>query len=217
MKMKKFILLAYALVSIAIVAFSAQWLFVKEPQPKLIGYDDGCDGKWERARERGASPLNAEAVYHYSIPRWYQKSMNFVDRKQVKFGKEFEVYARTMPWLTDMENVEIEYVVSNGLRITEGESLMKCGGGQKCAFNELIRMCDIREKRFKVKWESEPDKTQRIQFVFRFDFPHEELLQFVEEKKDSDYQSEELREDLIDYIKNDMRDTDDDSLMLFIN
>ena len=218
---KRILIMAYILVSIVIVAFFAQWLFVEESQPKPLGGDPGCNGKWDDLNENGPIPLTGKAAdipFHYLTPRWYQKSFNFADATQAKFGKEFEVYAKIMPWLTDMENANFEYVLSEGLKITEGEPLMKgCGGGTaKCSFFETIRKCEIREIRFKVKWESQPEETQRIRVIPRFDFPRRELIQYVEEDKNNNYDNPALKIDLLEFIK-EYDDRADDSLQLIIN
>ncbi|MCK5017637.1 MAG: hypothetical protein KAS32_11280, partial [Candidatus Peribacteraceae bacterium] len=176
---------------------------------------------WESARERNPTSLIDEDMdmsLDYLPPRWYQKSMNFVDAEQVRFGNEFEVYARIMPWMTYMEHADIDVWVSDGLRIVDGEPLWKgCGGSnQKCDLVENIPKCKIREMRFKVKWESQPEETQRIQVSFQFNFPHEELLQYVKEDKGFYYDNEGLKLDLLEYISN-FSPRDDDSLMLIIN
>jgi hypothetical protein len=208
-----------ALAILAVV--SVGWIYLsQEPPPQPLGADEGCNGKWESVRG-DPTPLAGEVAdipFHYLTPRWYQKSFNFADAKQAKFGNEFEVYARIMPWLTDMENVRFDFYTSDGLKITDGEPTMKgCGGStEKCAFSEIIRKCDIREIRFKVKWESQPDETQRIRVIPRFDFPRRELIQYVEEDKNNNYDNPALKIDLLEFIK-EYDDGADDSLKLIIN
>jgi len=149
---------------------------------------------------------NSDIPYFYTLPFWHKKEMNFVDVKQVKFGNEFEVYTKLMPWMLDMENMEIEFKVSEGLRIVEGGE----------PWQGTLKKCEVKLFNLKIVWDEEPDETQRIWMYFKWNFPRQAMLDYVDLHQNDYYDNQDLRADFIQFI-NEYPDQRDDSTKLIIN
>ena len=131
--------------------------------------------------------------------------MDFVNIKQVKFGNEIKIQAKIMPWLKDMENVNVEFTLPDGLTLLSGET----------SWSGNIAKCENKEFTLRVKWAGQPDETQRLKMYFEYNFPKKELLNYVEVNKEMLYNNPELRNDLIDFI-NEKPDRWNDGLKVLI-
>ncbi|MBU1895807.1 hypothetical protein KJ641_02975 [Patescibacteria group bacterium] len=199
------------IIIVAILIFIAGiFIFTKKDKEPTLTLDpleteQACPGVWDGENNTTAESQNADISFFYTIPRWFERKMDFVDIKQSKFGNEIEVYAKIMPWLQDMENIDVKFNLPEGLTLVSG----------KTEWSGNIKKCEVREFALKVKWTSQPEETQRLRMFFEYDFPKQELLDYVEVNKDIQYDNPQLRKDLIDFI-NEKPDRWDDDLKLLI-
>ena len=114
--------------------------------------EQACPGVWKETEPLRLTGEKLEIPLFYTIPQWYLRQMDFVDIKQSKFGNEIEVYAKMMPWLQDMENIDVKFNLPEGLTLISG----------KTEWQGNIKKCEVKEFALKVKWTSQPEETQRL-------------------------------------------------------
>jgi len=208
--MKKFIIIVLLLL-VCLVGLKYLWEKELVPMESKMAMD--CWDEWKEATgqdlfaDANTKKETGDAIgIRYTIPRWYYKRLIFDNHSDVAFGKEFTVHAWLMPWLTDMEDVEMEFGITDGLTVKQGEEYWKGDIGR----------CEVKEWSLSVAWDKPIESLQRIEWLFAYDFPKKELLQYIQKDPDEKYRNPPLADELVDLIKAHPSDRAD-SMTLYLN
>jgi len=191
--MKSYMKLLLIILLLAATGVSARYLF-----------DRSMNGE-QPGRTVDETDSNTHIPFAYTLPHWYEKYFDFTDIKDVKPDKVFEVKASLESIMTDMNNIKVEFILSDGLKLVDGPktwagSLPK---GTKQEFTLLVR------------WHGEIGATERLNFIFSSHFPRQAILDYVEQHKETEFNDKQLRKEFIRFI-NEFPDRQEDSDLLLV-
>ena len=180
--MKNSMKLLFAILFLAVIGFSAR---------HLLGHSAN-EEKIQRTPVQTMDDTDSRAhiPFTYTLPHWYEKNFDFTNFRDVKLNEVFEVKASLKAVLTDMNNIKVEFILSDGLELVEGPR----------TWDGSLPKGTNQEFTLQVKWHGEIGTTERLNFIFSSDFPRQAILDYVEQHKETEFNNAQLREEFIKFI-----------------